>query len=115
MVENPEAWPTRLALRRLRDMTGHSSMASMIQLLRTAHASGLVLEVCWHFSCDSCRKTQAVQRPNVTKMPWIALKLVIQVETGVRFCLQFAWEPCTINAGGLQEVEWLRLQFVLKR
>ena len=61
--------PTRLALRRLHNMTGHSSTASMIQLLRTAHASGPVLEACRHFACESCRKRQATQRPNTTKMP----------------------------------------------
>ena len=61
--------PTRLALRRLRNMTGHGAPSSVIQLLRTAQASPAVLEACRHFACETCRKNQQVQKPNITKMP----------------------------------------------
>ena len=60
---------TRLALRRLHNMTGHSTTSSMVQLLRTAHATPAVIEACRHFACETCRKKQSVQRPNTTKMP----------------------------------------------
>ena len=60
---------TRLALRRLHNMTGHGSSSSMVQLLRTAGATPQVIEACRHFACESCRKIQDVQRPNTTKMP----------------------------------------------
>ena len=59
----------RIALRRLRCMTGHGSTSSMIQTLRTAGASSQVLEVCRHFSCETCRKRQKVQRPPAVKEP----------------------------------------------
>ena len=61
--------PTRLALRRLHNMTGHSSASNMMQLLRTAGATPAVVEACKHFACESCRKIQPVQRPNITKIP----------------------------------------------
>ena len=61
--------PTRLALRRLHTMTGHSSPASMVQLLRTANAAPAVIEGCRSFACEACRKRQPLERPNVTKMP----------------------------------------------
>ena len=50
-------------------MTGHGSTSSMIQMLRTAGASSQVLEVCRHFSCETCRKRQKVQRPPTVKEP----------------------------------------------
>ncbi|CAK9056057.1 Transposon Ty4-J Gag-Pol polyprotein, partial [Durusdinium trenchii] len=61
--------PTRLALRRLHNMTGHSPVSNMIQLLRTACATPAVIEACKHFACESCRKHMKVEKPNVTKMP----------------------------------------------
>ena len=61
--------PTRLALRRLHNMTGHSSSSNMIQLLRTAGATPAVVEACKHFACESCRKIQSTNKPNVTKIP----------------------------------------------
>ena len=60
---------TRLALRRLHNMTGHSPVSGMLQLLRTACASPGVIEACKHFACESCRKTAKVDRPNTTKLP----------------------------------------------
>ena len=59
----------RIALRRLHCMTGHGSTSSMIQMLRTAGASSQVLEVCRHFSCETCKKRQKVQRPPTVKEP----------------------------------------------
>lgn len=61
--------PTRLALRRLHNMTGHGPPTSMMMLLRTAQASPAVIEACKHFACETCRRTQKVQHPNITKMP----------------------------------------------
>ena len=61
--------PTRLALRRLHNMTGHSSSSNMVQLLRTAGATPAVVEACKHFACESCRKIQSTNKPNVTKIP----------------------------------------------
>ena len=67
MVEDPKA--NRLALRRLHNMTGHGKPSAMIQLLRRAQASPAVIEACKHFSCETCRRTQKTERPNVTKLP----------------------------------------------
>ena len=60
---------TRLALRRLHNMTGHSSTASMTQLLRTACASPEAIEACRHFACETCRQRQKTLPPNKVKMP----------------------------------------------
>ena len=57
--------PTRLALRRLHNMTGHSPVSNMVQLLRTACATPTVIEACKHFACESCRKHMKVKK----KMP----------------------------------------------
>ena len=61
--------PTRLALRRLHNMTGHSPVSGMMQLLRTACASPSIIEACKHFACESCRKHMKIEKPNVTKIP----------------------------------------------
>ena len=103
--------PTRLALRRLHTMTGHSTNSAMIQLLRTANASAPVIEACRHFACESCRKKQETQRPHaiprcrvvplsIMRLRLIVLKFETQLETGTLFCQQFVLEPFSISAGG---------------
>ncbi|CAK9039108.1 Transposon Ty4-J Gag-Pol polyprotein [Durusdinium trenchii] len=59
----------RVALRRLRSMTGHCSTSAMVQLLRTAGAPQPTLEAARHFACETCRKTQKVEPPNRVKAP----------------------------------------------
>ena len=46
---------THLALRRVHNMTCHSSTASVFQLLRTACTSPEAIEACRHFACETCR------------------------------------------------------------
>lgn len=73
-VQRKQKWmrasrPIRLALRRLHNMTGHSSVSAMQQMLKTAGASSQVLEAARHFSCETCLKRRSVERPNVVKPP----------------------------------------------
>ncbi len=73
-VERKRKWlrapkAVRIALRRLHNMTGHSPTSAMIQLLRTSGASSQVIEATRHFACETCRKRQSPQRPNVVKPP----------------------------------------------
>lgn len=73
-VERKRKWlrapkPVRIALRRLHNMTGHSPPSAMAQLLRTSGASAQVIEATRHFACETCRKRQSPQRPNVVKPP----------------------------------------------
>ena len=78
-VQRKQKWmrasrPIRLALRRLHNMTGHSSVSAMQQMLMTAGASSQV-EAARHFSCETCLTRRSVDRPNVVKQqagiqPW---------------------------------------------
>ncbi len=73
-VERKRKWlmvpkTVRIALRRLHNMTGHSPTSAMVQLLRTSGASSQVVEAARHFACETCRKRQPPQRPNVVKPP----------------------------------------------
>lgn len=73
-VERKRKWlraprPVRVALRRLHNMTGHSPNSAMVQLLRTAGSSSQVIEAARHFACETCRKLQPTQRPNIVKAP----------------------------------------------
>lgn len=59
----------RVALRRLHCMLGHSSNSTMVQMLRTAGASGGALEACKHFACETCKKREPVKRPPTRRPP----------------------------------------------
>ncbi|CAE7670799.1 RE2 [Symbiodinium microadriaticum] len=59
----------RVALRRLHNMTGHASPASMQRLLRTAGADPKVIRALDHFTCPSCESVVKPRKPAPTKMP----------------------------------------------
>ncbi|CAE7947914.1 RE2, partial [Symbiodinium sp. KB8] len=59
----------RVALRRLHNMTGHASPASMQRLLRTAGADPKVIRALDHFTCPSCDSVVKPRKPAPTKMP----------------------------------------------
>ena len=70
----------RVALRRLHHMIGHGSNSATQQLLKTAGALTESCEAARHFSCETCRKRQQVQRPPVVGPP---NKLVFNYEVSV--------------------------------
>ena len=59
----------RVALRRLHNMTGHSSPAAMQRLLRTAGADPKVIRALEHFSCPSCDSVAKPKKAAAAKMP----------------------------------------------
>ena len=56
----------RTALRRLHNMTGHSSHASMTRMLKASVADQDVISAVKHFKCQVCQETAKEQEPAVT-------------------------------------------------
>ncbi len=108
-VERKRKWlsapkTARIALGRLHNMTGHSPPSAMVQLLRTSGASSQVIETTRHFACETCRKRQSPQRPNVVKPP---SKMEFNHEIAID-CLEI--KDSYGNRLGLLEVEFRRAQ-----
>ncbi|CAE7219311.1 TY4B-J [Symbiodinium sp. KB8] len=62
-------YTTRVALRRLHNMTGHSPPAAMQRLLRTAGADPDAIRGLDNFRCQVCEEKKQPQRPAAVKMP----------------------------------------------
>ena len=63
----PEA--TRIAVRRLHTMTGHSSVPAMQRILRTSGADPEVIRALRHFRCPACAAKAKPLRPPSTRSP----------------------------------------------
>ena len=62
-------YTTRVALRRLHNMTGHAPPSAMQRLLRTAGADPDAIRGLDNFRCQVCEEKKKPQRPAATKMP----------------------------------------------
>ncbi|CAE7949958.1 unnamed protein product, partial [Symbiodinium sp. KB8] len=60
---------TRIAVRRLHTMTGHSSITSMQRLLRTAGGDPDVVRALPHFHCAACAERKKPAQPPATRAP----------------------------------------------
>ena len=60
---------TRIAVRRLHTMTGHSSIASMQRLLRTAGGDPDVVRALPYFHCAACAERKKPAQPPATRPP----------------------------------------------
>ncbi|CAE7536321.1 RE2 [Symbiodinium microadriaticum] len=60
---------TRVALRRLHNMTGHAPPSAMQRLLRTAGADANAIKALDSFRCATCEAKKVPDRPSPVKMP----------------------------------------------